>query len=112
MSGPGLDSPDRTEKAERQQLERQLEVDDLSWLMSDKRGRRFVWRLLSAAGVYQLSFVAGDQSVTAFREGNRNQGLQLVALVMKHCPERFSEMQKEARNHDRRNERTSSSSGT
>lgn len=95
-------TPERAEKAQRAQLEAQSEIDDLVWLMSDKRGRRAVWRLLQRAGIWQLSFVPGDQSVTAFREGNRNQGLQLLGQLMEHCPERFSEMQKEARNNERR----------
>ncbi|HSV48355.1 MAG TPA: endopeptidase [Ramlibacter sp.] len=94
----------RAEKAVKAQLERQTEIDDLSWLMSDKRGRRFMWRLLQRTGIYQLSFVPGDSNVTAFREGNRNQGLQLLSEVMQHCPSRFSEMQKEAPKHERRNE--------
>ena len=106
MSEAEPDSKARAEKATKAQLARQTEIDDLLWLMSDKRGRRFMWRLLERAGIYQLSFVPGDPTVTAFREGRRNQGLQLVAEVMQHCPNRFSEMQKEAPKHERRKEST------
>ena len=108
MSVTEPDSTGRAEKAKQAQLDAQTEIDELLWLMSDRRGRRFVWRLLSAAGIYQLSYVPGDAMATAFREGNRGAGLRLVAQVTQHCPERFSEMQKEARNHDRRNDRTGS----
>lgn len=104
MSVPEPDTAARAEKATKAQLERQAEIDDLLWLMSDKRGRRFVWRLLQRTGIYQLSFVPGDPAVTAFREGNRNQGLQLLSEVMQHCPGRFNEMQKEAPKHERRKE--------
>jgi hypothetical protein len=91
----------RTEKAEKAQLERQAEIDDLLWLMSDKRGRRIVWRLLGESGVYQVTFT-GDALTSAFREGRRSRGLDLLAAINQHCPERFSEMQKEATNNERR----------
>lgn len=101
MSAVEPDETERAEKARRAALERQTEIDELLWLMSDKRGRRFVWRLLQRTGIYQLSFVPGDASATAFKEGNRNQGLQLLSQVMQHCPDRFSEMQKEVTKHER-----------
>ncbi len=79
--------------------------------MSNKQGRRFMWRLLSRAGVYQSSFNTNN-AVMAFNEGNRNAGLQQLNEIMEACPERYTEMlaeQKEAkekdghRNADRRN---------
>jgi hypothetical protein len=104
MSETGPDSTGRTEEAKQAELDAIAEIDELCWLMSNRRGRRFMWRLLSAAGIYQLSYAPGsDAMATAFREGNRAGGLRLVALVTKHCPERFSEMQKESRSHDRSN---------
>lgn len=108
MSGTEPDTTGRAEKAQQAQLEAQDEIDVLAWLMTDKRGRRFVWRLLAEAGVYQSTFT-GDPLTSAFAEGKRAQGLKLTASIFQHCPDRFSEMQKEARNYDRRNERTRSS---
>lgn len=67
----------RKEAKERSRFERQVELDDLKWLMSSKRGRRIVWRLLSATGVYRQSYT-GNGSDTFFREGARSIGLQLV----------------------------------
>lgn len=95
-------APERKQKAEQAEREAQAETDELLWLMSDKRGRRFVWRLLERAGIYRLSFVQGSFDATAFREGQRNEGLRLMSSLHQHCPERVSEMQKEARNHERR----------
>jgi hypothetical protein len=92
------------EKAVKAQLAAQTEIDDLCWLMSDKRGRRFVWRQLGEAGVYRQSFT-GEPLTSAFKEGQRSLGLQLMAAIHQHCPERFSEMQREARTNERRNER-------
>lgn len=70
----------RQEQKERSRFERQVELDDFKWLMSSKRGRRIVWRLLSATGVYRQSYT-GNGSDTFFREGARSIGLQIVATL-------------------------------
>ena len=73
-----------------------LELGDLKWLMSNKRGRRFVHRLLERSGVFRLSF---DQNALrmAFNEGTRNEGLRLIAQLTEHCSERYIEMLTEAK---------------
>lgn len=71
-----------------------LEINDLKWLMSNKRGRRFIFRLLVRAGVWRLSFNTNALSM-AFNEGARNEGLRLMALISQHCADRYSEMLKE-----------------
>lgn len=103
MSVTERDSAQREQKAKEAQREASDAIDELLWLMSDKRGRRFMWRQLSGLGVFSLSFVAGDFSLTAFNEGRRNEGLKLMAEIMEHCPERYNEMQKEAKQYERRN---------
>jgi hypothetical protein len=112
MSAVGPDqSAEREARAEAQALDKRNEVDELLWLMSDPRGRHFVWRLLQGFGVYQLSFVTGipdSDRLTAFNEGRRNEGLKLMTQIMRHCPARFTEMQKEASKHERRSSSTSS----
>lgn len=85
--------------AEEERLQREREQNDLRYVMSNKQGRRFMWRLLSRAGVYQSSFNV-DPHVTAFNEGSRNAGLQQLNEIMETCPERYTEMlaeQKDAR---------------
>jgi hypothetical protein len=71
-----------------------MEIADLKWLMSNKRGRRFVHRLLERAGVWRLSFNTNALSM-AFNEGTRNEGLRLLAQLTEHCLDRYSEMLKE-----------------
>jgi hypothetical protein len=71
------------------------EVSDLVWLMSSKRGRRVVWRLLKNAGVYRLSYSPGDALGTAFNEGNRNQGQRLLALIQAHAASSYALMVQE-----------------
>lgn len=70
------------------------ERDDVRWLMGHKAGRRIVWGLLEDAGVYKTSF-STDTHVTAFQEGKRNQGIQLVAKLNIHCLDAYNLMVKE-----------------
>ena len=77
--------------------DRDLEVDDLKWLMSNKRGRRIVARLLDEAGVWRISFNTNALQM-AFNEGHRNNGLRLMNVLMEHCPDRFMDMIKERNN--------------
>lgn len=93
---------DQTDLAQR--TRRQLEIDDFKWVMSDKRGRRVMWRLLDRAGVFRSSFTGNSE--TFFREGMRNIGLMIVAELNEHCPERYLQMvneQKEVKAHGQRN---------
>jgi hypothetical protein len=89
------------EKAKQADLVAQTQVSDLRWLMADPQGRRFVWRLLTEAGVFHSTYT-GEALSSAFAEGKRAQGLKVLGEVMQHCPERFSQMQKEARTNERR----------
>lgn len=101
----------RIDKARQAELDAIAERDELLWVMSDAKGRRFIWRRLSDAGIYRSTFT-GEALGSAFKEGERNAGLRLMALILKHCPERLSQMQKEARNHERRNDRSTSTSSS
>ncbi|MGJ7508687.1 endopeptidase [Variovorax sp. GT1P44] len=110
MSAVGPDQQaTREEKAKASEREARDAIDELLWLMSDPRGRRFMWRQLSEFGVYRQSYVPGSFDQTAFNEGRRSVALMLTSQVMQHCPGRFTEMQKEAKSHERRN---SSSTGS
>lgn len=62
------------------------EAGDLRWLMSSKRGRRFVARLLSKTGVFSSEVIANDR-LAAVHDGRRAVGLDLWRLARKHCPE-------------------------
>lgn len=85
----------QAEADDRTRLALQTEIDDLKWLMSNKRGRRFVARLLERAGVWRLSFNTNALTM-AFNEGTRNEGLRLLAQITAHCPDRYTEMLKES----------------
>lgn len=85
------------EKRERERLEQQSEESDVKWLMSNKRGRRIIWRLLNQSGVFRLSFNT-DSMLMAFAEGNRNFGNRILSLVHSQCPELYPVMVKEQNN--------------
>lgn len=92
----------KVEQARRAKIERETEVEDLKWLMGSKRGRRIAWKQLDRAGVFRLSFNTNSMQM-AFNEGNRNAGLQLLAMINTHCPEQYQAMleeQKDERNTD------------
>lgn len=113
MSAVGPDQQAVRADAEKQRKQAiRDEIDELLWLMSDPRGRRFMWRQLSDFGVYQLSYVQGDSTHTAFNEGRRSMALKLTSQIMQHCPSRFTEMSKEAKNHERRSSITGTSTGS
>ena len=82
--------------ADRNRKAADLEIDELKWLMSNKRGRRFVFRVLERAGVWRLSFNTNALSM-AFNEGQRNEGLRLMANITAHCPDRYTEMLEESK---------------
>ena len=77
--------------AEEERLAREKELNDLRWVMSTKQGRRFMWRLLSDAGVFRLSFNTNN-AVMAFNEGGRNTGLYQLNNITEACPDRYTEM--------------------
>ncbi|CAB4164225.1 hypothetical protein UFOVP919_20 [uncultured Caudovirales phage] len=94
-----LRSQEKTEadKKLREKLVRENEEVDLKWLMSNKRGRRIIWRLLDQAGVFRLSFNTNAMSM-AFAEGNRNFGNRTLSLIHTHCSELYPQMVKENSN--------------
>jgi hypothetical protein len=96
-----FDVPDderaEAKRAEEERRQREIEENDLRHVLNSKQGRRFVWRQLSAAGIYNLSF-STDTATMAFNEGGRNRGLTLLAEIMRTCPERYTDMLVEQRN--------------
>lgn len=87
----------------REQLARETEKSDLRWLVSTKRGRRIVWRLLGQAGVFHPSFNTNALTM-AFNEGMRNYGNRTLTTLQDVAPDSFVTMMKEAKENDRRSD--------
>jgi hypothetical protein len=84
----------QAERNLRERIARENEDSDVKWLMSSKRGRRFVWRLMDQAGTFRSVFNTNAMAM-AFAEGNRNTGLRILAMVTSLCPEHYPAMLKE-----------------
>ena len=87
----------KDKKKSLERIDQQNEDSDIEWLMSSKRGRRFIWRLLEQAGVFRSSFNTNAMAMS-FSEGNRNYGLQILNLIHTLCPELYPTMIKEQKN--------------
>lgn len=86
---------EQVRKAGRRVKQGQRQADaDLRWLMSEPQGRRFMFGLLHAAGIFSLSFT-GDNNRTNFNEGQRNVGLKYMAAIDRACPELYGVMVQE-----------------
>lgn len=81
---------------QKQKLLEERQRDDLIHVMSSQQGRRVIWKLLDAAGVFRVSWT-GDNNATNFNEGRRNEGLRLFNDVMAFCPDLYMDMAKEAK---------------
>jgi hypothetical protein len=90
----------RADKAQAAKTSRDTDEADFKWLMSSKRGRRIVWRLLDRAGVFRTSFSTNAMAM-AFAEGQKNEGIRITGQIHSLCPELYPVMTKEAL-HDNR----------
>lgn len=76
------------QKLTAQQLQ---DIADFKWLMSDHRGRRFLWKTMGDCRLFQSSIGPTD-AVTNYNEGQRNVGLLLLSQVNDLTPELYAVM--------------------
>lgn len=80
--------------AQKRKLREQEELGDVAWLMSDPRGRRFMFRLLQRGRVFSPIYVAGAE---VYRNAARHDFcLQYLSQVLTACPAALQVMQQEA----------------
>jgi len=72
---------------------RDQEIRDLKSVLSTNAGRRFIWRQLSIAGLFQNPFTGNN--TTFFNCGKQEIAQRLLADVMEAEPSAFSKMQVE-----------------
>lgn len=85
----------KAEQAKADRLLQQIADDDFKWLMSEKRGRRFVYGLLDFTGVFRNPYVWDDPNGTGFRCGEMNVGQRYLGRIHELCPQLFHTMIKE-----------------
>lgn len=77
-----------------QKKDRATTKEVISALLSRVDGRRYLWLQLEAASVF-TSYSSLDHATMAFREGQRNTGLALLASITSTSPEMFVQMLRE-----------------
>jgi len=79
---------------DRNRRKRERELGDLKKVLEKAEGRRFVWRILSQAGIFRTSFSPNALNM-AFNEGGRNIGMIVLDDIMTATPDSFQRMQRE-----------------
>lgn len=74
---------------------RDQELADIRFLMDHAQGRRFIWRILEKARIFQPSFTKNGNIF--FNDGMKNMGCFVLQEIMEECGENFIIMQQEAR---------------
>ena len=89
--------PEQVDRREREAAVREkARLDVIAGVMGTPDGRAWIWSELVAAHIFHPSFVPGDDALTAaYREGERNRGLRLFALVLRAAPDGYVQMQRE-----------------
>lgn len=86
---------ERTRKlTEAQRRARQKEIDDVKKLLKTPEGRRYFWRQLGKCGIFRSSFTLNSNQ-TAFNEGIREIGLDLLIEINEADGSAFAKMQNE-----------------
>ena len=79
-----------------EKLKAELELADVKSVMSLPAGRRFVWSLLDACGVWSASFRESSQRLSDVLEGRRSVGLMLMQHLQQKLAREYSAMVLEA----------------
>jgi hypothetical protein len=80
-------------RSEKNRQREDRKINDLKAVLKTPEGRRFIWNILSEAGIYQSSFTGNSE--TFFREGKRALGLMIVRDIDQHMPEAMAQMSRE-----------------
>jgi hypothetical protein len=93
-------SADRGQVRRARQKERSFDrtkVNDLLAVLSLPEGRRFLWDVIKDCGVYRSSYLAAvNPEGTAFNEGRRSIGLNLIVSINEADPLALATMGMEA----------------
>ena len=90
----------KKEKKDILMREREREISDVKKVLSSAEGRRFIWKLMSEAGVFRTSFTGNSE--TFFNEGKRSMGLLILSEVNLANMGIFSQMQVESVNEQKK----------
>lgn len=91
-----LDDPKKIARKETiANLREKEHISDFGWILSDVRGRRFIWKYLASVQVFDVCFTGNNS--TFFNLGERNAGLRILKMINDHFPEAYLMMLQEAK---------------
>ena len=74
--------------------QRNIEIAEITAMMSTEGGRRFITRILESTGVFVSTFDV-DTHKHAFNAGKRHVGLGLIAELEQACPDKYMQLMDE-----------------
>lgn len=74
---------------------RERQLNDLFKVLSSKEGRGTLFRLIAISGALNQTTMSGDALTTAFNEGKRFMGNELLMDIVENKPEVLLQMKKE-----------------
>ena len=90
-----IDKSEEDVKSKSQEMLDNRELSDIRFILKSCEGRRFLWKVMAAAGVFRTSFRGGSSDQTAFNEGKRSIGLDILNSLIEANPKSFTQMQEE-----------------
>lgn len=106
-----ISNPADVRKMERAAKVRLSALDKMTQaIMGMPQGRAWVWHFLSQTHMFASAFDPNPTTM-AFKVGEQNVGLQMMATIQAACPELYLQMTKENSNAGRRNPQPDSRAG-
>lgn len=88
--------PQQVKEAEiKERFNAKSELKDLAAILELPHGRRFLWRVLEKANVFNAGFAEPGQLM--FREGKRDLGVWLMSEIVSANPDALINMMKEGK---------------
>ncbi len=79
----------------RSKADRALDDGVLLALMTTQQGRAWMWRMIGRCHAFRTPYT-GENNATNFQLGEQNIGLELIADLLRACPDQFIFMMREA----------------
>lgn len=84
------------QQGDKAKLAQQIEIDDLKWLMSDKRGRRYMLGVFKR-GLLDTVIFNTNAMTMSFMSGRQVEAGYQKSLIELHCMNRYVEMINESK---------------
>jgi hypothetical protein len=101
LVGNAADPKQVKNAGQREKALRRQELAELRWVLSDRRGRRFLWKHLSTCGIYTTPYHPSGSTVY-HNVGRGDVGRELLAQILEADQAAYLLMQQEAMDDERR----------